>query len=61
MITIRWRKEPILGCPVSAGKVGIALSASVNGPLEIEEAGIEDAKLSHIRPCGLFCRMNEFQ
>jgi len=54
-------KEPILGGPVGSGKVGIALSAGVNGHLAIEEAGIEEATLSHIRPCGLFCRMNELQ
>jgi repressor of nif and glnA expression len=29
------------GCPVSSGKVGIAISAGVNGPAAVEEAGIQ--------------------
>jgi repressor of nif and glnA expression len=33
--------EPNLDCPVSPGKIGIALYAGVNGPQAIEESGIE--------------------
>jgi hypothetical protein len=32
--------EPILGCPVGAGKIGIAICAGVNGPIAAEEQGI---------------------
>lgn len=31
--------EPIMGCPVSAGKLGIAFCAGVNGPVAAEELG----------------------
>ncbi|NYT02700.1 MAG: DUF128 domain-containing protein [Methanosarcinales archaeon] len=29
------------GCPVGAGKIGIAICAGVNGPVAVEEAGIQ--------------------
>jgi repressor of nif and glnA expression len=32
--------EPILGCPVSPGRMGIALCAGVNGALAAEETGV---------------------
>jgi repressor of nif and glnA expression len=32
--------EPILGCPVAAGKIGIAMCAGVNGVVAAEEMGI---------------------
>jgi repressor of nif and glnA expression len=32
--------EPILGCPVGAGKIGIAICAGVNGPVAAEEKGV---------------------
>jgi repressor of nif and glnA expression len=32
--------EPILGCPVGPGKIGIALFAGVNGAVAVEESGI---------------------
>ena len=31
--------EPILGCPVAAGKIGIAFYAGVNGAVAAEEIG----------------------
>ena len=33
--------EPILGCPVGAGKIGIAFCAGVNGAVAAEELGVE--------------------
>lgn len=32
--------EPVLGCPVAAGKIGIAMCAGVNGVVAAEELGI---------------------
>jgi repressor of nif and glnA expression len=32
--------EPVLGCPIGAGKIGIALSAGVNAAVAAEEMGI---------------------
>jgi repressor of nif and glnA expression len=32
--------EPILGCPVGPGKIGIVLCAGVNGAVAVEEAGV---------------------
>jgi repressor of nif and glnA expression len=33
--------EPILGCPVGSGKIGIAFYAGVNGAVAAEELGVE--------------------
>ena len=32
--------EPLLGCPVDSGKIGIAFYAGVNGAVAAEELGI---------------------
>jgi repressor of nif and glnA expression len=31
--------DPVLGCPVGSGKIGIAFYAGVNGPVAAEELG----------------------
>jgi HTH-type transcriptional regulator, global nitrogen regulator NrpRI len=41
LIEIGGPGEPILGCPVSSGKLGIALYAGVNGAAAAEEMGIK--------------------
>jgi len=40
IIRIGMPGEPILGCPVGAGKIGIAICAGVNGPTAAEEKGV---------------------
>ncbi len=45
LIKIGGPGEPILGCPVSPGKVGIAICAGVNGAMAAEESGINIATL----------------
>ncbi|MBN1236324.1 MAG: DUF128 domain-containing protein [Methanotrichaceae archaeon] len=41
LIKMGEQSEPILGCPVSAGKIGIAFYAGVNGVVAVEELGIK--------------------
>ncbi|OPY48572.1 MAG: Ribonuclease R winged-helix domain protein [Methanosaeta sp. PtaU1.Bin112] len=41
LIRIGEPSEPILGCPVGSGKIGIAFYAGVNGVVAAEEMGIE--------------------
>ena len=33
--------EPLLGCPISSGRLGIAFYAGVNGVVAVEEMGIK--------------------
>jgi repressor of nif and glnA expression len=41
LIKIGEPSEPVLGCPVGAGKIGIAFYAGVNGVVAAEELGIK--------------------
>jgi len=41
LIKIGEPSEPVLGCPVGSGKIGIAFYAGVNGVVAAEEMGIE--------------------
>jgi len=50
LIKIGEPSEPVLGCPVSSGKIGIAFYAGVNGAVAAEEMGvkIKTAPISHL-------------
>lgn len=41
LITVGNPGEPVLGCPVGSGKIGIAFYAGVNGPVAAEELGAD--------------------
>ena len=41
LIKIGEPSEPVLGCPVGSGKIGIAFYAGVNGVVAAEEMGIK--------------------
>jgi HTH-type transcriptional regulator, global nitrogen regulator NrpRI len=41
LITVGNPGEPVLGCPVGSGKIGIAFCAGVNGPVAAEEMGAD--------------------
>ena len=40
LIELGGQGEPLLGCPISSGKIGIAFCAGVNGAVAAEEMGI---------------------
>ena len=41
LIKIGEPSEPVLGCPVGSGKIGIAFYAGVNGVVAAEELGVK--------------------
>jgi repressor of nif and glnA expression len=41
LIELGGQGEPLLGCPIGSGKIGIAFCAGVNGAVAAEETGIK--------------------